>query len=136
MGYKMTLCGRDITIYLAMFIGGLIYSIPVVRRRLRPVPIWLYLILGIGPIAIDGFSQLLGYPPFSLWPPRETTPYFRGLTGALFGLINVWLGFPYLELSMRDTREQLEAKLARAGVAISGQLSGKDRDLTQRRKED
>lgn len=118
MGYKMTLCARDISIYVTMFIGVLIYSIPAVRRRLRPAPILLYLILGIGPIGIDGFSQLLGYPPFNLWPPRETGPYFRVITGVTFGLMNVWLGFPYLELSMRETREQIEAKLARAGIRV------------------
>jgi uncharacterized membrane protein len=118
MGYKMTLCARDISIYLAMFVGALLYSLPVVRRRLRPVPILLYILLGLGPIAIDGFSQLLGYPPFNLWEPRETGPYFRVATGITFGLMNVWLGFPYLELSMRETREQIEAKLARAGISV------------------
>lgn len=116
MGYKMTLCARDIAIYLAMFVGGLVYSIPRVRRRLRPAPILIYLILGLGPIGLDGFSQLLGYPPFNLWPPRETGPYFRIVTGLTFGLMNVWLGFPYLDMSMRETRQQIEAKLARAGV--------------------
>ena len=118
MGYKLTLCERDIAIYTMLFIGGLIYSIPVVRRRLRPIPIWLYVILGLMPIGIDGFSQLLGYPPFSLWAPRETLPIFRVVTGSLFGLMNAWLAFPYLELSFRDTRIQLESKLARAGVHI------------------
>jgi uncharacterized membrane protein len=118
MGYKTTLCERDVSIYLAMFTGGLIYSIPAVRRRLRPVPLWLYVILGLAPIAIDGFSQLLGYPPFSLWPPRETTPYFRVMTGALFGLMNAWLAFPYLELSMRETKEELEEKLDAAGIRV------------------
>lgn len=118
MGYKMTLCERDITIYAALFIGGLIYLIPVVRRRLRPVPIWLYIILGLGPIGIDGFSQLLGYPPFNLWEPRETTPFFRVLTGGIFGFMNAWLGFPYLELSMRDTRRAIEHKLRRKGIVV------------------
>lgn len=116
MGYKMTLCARDIAIYLAIFLGGLIYAYPTVRKRLRPVPLWLYALLGLGPIALDGFSQLLGYPPFNLWAPRETLPIFRIVTGALFGFMNVWLAFPYLELSMRETREQLEAKLVRAGI--------------------
>jgi uncharacterized membrane protein len=116
MGYKMTLCARDIGIYWALFAGGLIYSIPTVRRKLRPVPIWLYVLLGIAPIAIDGFSQLLGYPPFNLWPPRETLPAFRVVTGALFGLMNAWLGFPYLELSISETRRQVETKLIRAGI--------------------
>jgi uncharacterized membrane protein len=118
MGYKMTLCERDITIYIMLFTGGVIYSIPAVRRRLRPVPIWIYIILGLGPIGIDGFSQLLGYPPFNLWLPRETSPFFRVLTGGIFGLMNAWLGFPYLDMSFRETAEQIEAKLARAGIRV------------------
>jgi uncharacterized membrane protein len=116
MGYKMTLCARDIGIYWALFVGGLIYTRPTIRRKLRPVPIWLYILLGVAPIGIDGFSQLLGYPPFNLWPPRETLPAFRVVTGALFGLMNAWLGYPYLELSFRDTRRQIETKLMRAGI--------------------
>ena len=67
------------------------------------------------PIGIDGLSQLLGYPPFNFWPARETLPAFRIVTGVLFGLMNAWLGLPYLELSMRETREQIESKLKRAG---------------------
>lgn len=118
MGYKIAICERDLSMYTALFVGGLIFSIPVVRRRLRPVPIWLYVLLGLAPIGIDGFSQLLGYPPFSLWPPRETMPAFRVVTGALFGLMNAWLAFPYLELSFGDTRVQLEAKLRRAGIPV------------------
>ncbi len=125
MGYKMTLCARDIGIYWALTAGVLIYSIPVVRRRLRPIPIYIYVILGLAPIAIDGLSQLLGYPPFNLWPPRETLPAFRIVTGVLFGLMNAWLGLPYLELSMRDTREQIEDKLKRAGFADKLKVSSR-----------
>ncbi|MCB9450872.1 MAG: DUF2085 domain-containing protein [Anaerolineaceae bacterium] len=116
MGYKLTLCERDISIYIAIFIGALLYSIPFVRRHLRPVPIWLYVFVGLVPIGLDGFSQLFGYPPFNFWPPRETLPIFRVVTGAIFGFMNAWLGLPYLELSMRDTRVQIERKLRRAGV--------------------
>lgn len=118
MGYKMTLCARDTAIYIALFVGTLIYLHPGVRKRLRPVPIWLYVFLGLGPIGIDGFSQLLSYPPFNLWPPRETLPIFRIVTGALFGLMNAWLALPYLEQSFRTTREQIEAKLTRVGISI------------------
>ncbi len=116
MGYKLTLCERDIAIYSAIFIGGLLYT--RVRYRLRPVPIWLYVLLGIAPIAIDGLSQLLGNAPFNLWPPRETIPLFRVLTGALFGFMNVWLAFPHVELSMWETRQQILAKFARAGIRV------------------
>jgi uncharacterized membrane protein len=110
MGYKVAICERDTGIYLALFFGGLIYSIPYVRRRLRPVPIWLYIVVGLGPIGLDGFSQLLSYPPFELWPLRESTPVFRLLTGVLFGLMNAWLAFPYLEQSARDVIKEIEAK--------------------------
>ena len=116
MGYKTALCARDAAIYAAVFFGGVIYSIPVVRRRLRPIPLPLYVLLGLAPIGIDGLSQLLGYAPFNLWEPRETEPVFRVVTGALFGLMNAWLGFPYLEESFRETRRQIEYKLARAGI--------------------
>lgn len=116
MGYKTTLCERDMAIYIALLIGALIFT--RVRHRLRPVPLIIYAILGLGPIALDGVSQLLGYPPFNLWPPRETTPLFRVVTGALFGFMNAWLGLPYLEMSMRETREDIEAKLQGAGIQM------------------
>lgn len=115
MGYKVTICERDIAIYLALFFGGLLY-IPA-RKRLRPVPLWLWVFLGLGPIGIDGFSQLLSYPPFEFWPVRETLPFFRVLTGATFGFMNAWLGYPYLEMSFEETRRELEAKFRRAGIA-------------------
>lgn len=118
MGYKTSVCARDVAIYTLLFIGMLIYSIPVVRRRLRPVPIWLYLLLGIAPIGIDGVSQLLSYPPFLLWPIRETAPEFRLITGGLFGIMNAWLALPYLEASFRETRDVLYDKLQRAGVQV------------------
>ncbi len=113
MGYKVAVCERDVAIYGALFIGGLIYAIPFVRRRLRPVPLWLYVLLGVMPIAIDGFSQLLSYPPFNLWPLRESTPAFRMLTGALFGLMNAWLAFPHLEASARDVEAEIGRKFER-----------------------
>ncbi|PJF22030.1 MAG: hypothetical protein CUN56_08045 [Phototrophicales bacterium] len=118
MGYKVALCERDIFIYLALLTGGVIYAQPKVRRRLRPVPLWLYVILGLGPIGLDGFSQMLGYPPFNLWEPRETLPFFRVLTGAIFGLMTAWLGFPYLEETMQDTRRKIEKKLRRKGIPV------------------
>ena len=112
MGYKTALCERDVAIYATMLLAGL--ALRALRRRLRPAPIWLYLLLGLGPIGLDGFSQLLSYPPFEFWPVRETLPAYRVLTGALFGMMNVWLAFPYLEMSMRDTADAVGAKLAQA----------------------
>lgn len=116
MGYKLALCERDNMIWAMMLVGGLIYALPPIRRKLRPIPLWIYVIAGVLPIALDGGSQLLSYPPFSFWEIRETTPFFRSLTGALFGLMTAWLAFPYLELAMRDTRRQVERKLAKKGL--------------------
>lgn len=116
MGYKMTLCERDITIYAALLVGALVFA--KVRTRLRPIPLWLYALLGLAPIGLDGLSQMLGYPPFSFWPPRETLPAFRVVTGALFGLASAWLAFPYMEASMLETRTEIEHKLRQAGISV------------------
>lgn len=116
MGYKMTLCERDITIYAALLAGALIFA--KVRARLRPIPLWLYVILGLVPVGLDGLSQMLGYPPFNFWPPRETLPVFRVVTGALFGLASAWLAFPHLEASMLETRAEIEHKLRKAGINV------------------
>lgn len=112
MGYKTALCERDVAIYGTMFLVGLLFLL--VRDWLRPAPIWLYILVGIMPMALDGFSQMLSYPPFEFWPVRETLPAFRALTGALFGMMNVWLAFPYLEESMRETVDVITDKVARA----------------------
>lgn len=112
MGYKTALCERDVAIYATMFLAGLLFI--SMRRWLGPVPLWLYAILGLGPLGLDGFSQLFSYPPFEFWPIRETLPGYRVLTGALFGLMNVWLAFPHLERSMNETVEALEIRLAHA----------------------
>lgn len=110
MGYKVALCQRDIAIYVSLAVGAVAYGF--VRHRLRPCPIWLYLLLGILPIGLDGFSQMLGYPPFELWEARETAPLFRALTGSLFGLMSVWLAFPYINLSVEDSIQRLKGNIA------------------------
>ena len=122
MGYKTALCQRDVAIYGTMFIFGLLFL--RVRRWLRPVPIWLYLLIGLVPLGVDGFSQMLSYPPFEFWPIRETLPGFRTLTGALFGMMNVWLAFPYLEESMTETSEIIAEKLARAEEMLAELTAG------------
>ena len=124
MGYKTALCERDVAIYGTMFLAGLLFS--RVRRWLRPAPIWLYLILGLGPLGLDGFSQMFGYPPFEFWPVRETLPAYRAITGALFGLMNVWLAFPYLERSLNETVAAVGGKLAQAEARLAA-LQGSQR---------
>mgnify|MGYP000094284501 CR=1 FL=1 len=118
MGYKTAICARDSAIYIALFIGGLIYSIPYIRRRLRPIPLWIYVIAGLGPIGLDGFSQLLSYYPFEFWAVRETAPFFRVATGAMFGFMNAWLVFPYLERSFWESRRDLIDRFYEQGIEV------------------
>ena len=42
--------------------------------------------IGLLPIGIDGFSQLLSQPPFALFTFRESTWWLRLLTGSLLFL--------------------------------------------------
>jgi uncharacterized membrane protein/glutaredoxin len=115
VGYKVALCERDIAIYGAILLSGLLFA--VIRKRLKPLPIWAWLMFGIFPIALDGGSQLVfGFPLpiFSMLPMRESTPFLRTLTGMLFGVANVWLSYPYVEESMVETRVALAARLAQA----------------------
>ncbi len=118
MGFKTAICARDVAIYMALFIGGLIYSIPAIRRRLRPIPLWIYVIAGLGPIGLDGFSQLLSYAPFEFWEVRETAPFFRVATGAMFGFMNAWLVFPYLERSFWESKRDLITRFQEQGIEV------------------
>jgi uncharacterized membrane protein len=80
VGYKVALCQRDLALYGALLLGGLIFGL--VRRRLRPLSLLGYL-LCLVPMAIDGGSQLIGL--------HESTPLLRLLTGGLLGLASVWM---------------------------------------------
>jgi predicted membrane protein DUF2085 len=97
-----------------------------VRRRLKPMHWLLWLLVGIVPIAVDGFWQLFTQYPyntlsvFNVLPAHESTAFLRTLTGGLFGLANVWLAYPYVEESMREIWRELEVKLARVDAAKAG----------------
>jgi uncharacterized membrane protein len=114
MGYKMALCERDIAIYSSIFLFGLIYA--ATGRRLRPLHWIVWILIGIAPIGLDGFSQLFSQMEWSwlqTWLPyRESTPFLRVLTGALFGFATAWFGYPYMEDSMAESRQFFIKKFA------------------------
>ena len=113
MGYKMALCQRDIAIYGAIFIFGIIFSLT--GKKIKPLPWYLWILIGLGPIGLDGFSQLLsqtGFGIFNWLPLRESTPYLRVATGLFFGLATAWFGFPYLEESVQENRRDMQLKHA------------------------
>ncbi|MCS7323968.1 MAG: DUF2085 domain-containing protein [Anaerolineae bacterium] len=100
IGYKVALCQRDVAIYLAIGLNGLVYL--RLRRRTQPIPWWLFIAVGLVPIAVDGVSQLISQPPFNLIPFRESTWLLRLITGGLLGTTLAWLVFPLLDGLLRD----------------------------------
>mgnify|MGYP005835324361 CR=1 FL=1 len=110
VGYKIALCQRDVAIYLGILVFGLIFSL---KRNIRSLPWYVWILLGIVPIGFDGISQIISQPPFSLIPFRESTPVLRVLTGFAFGFFTAWFGFPSVEESMADTRKILYTKKMR-----------------------
>jgi uncharacterized membrane protein len=110
VGYKVALCERDIGIYGGILLAGILFSFA--RGRLKPLPLKFWLLLGIVPIALDGGSQLVSQLNVLPIAARESTPFLRSLTGALFGVINVWMAYPHVEETMRETRDSVAAKLA------------------------
>ena len=130
MGYKMALCERDMGIYGFVLLGGLLYGLLRMRFNIKPLPLLAFIIIGMGPIGLDGFSQLFGYyaTPInssepnaiqaalqSIFALRESTPLLRTLTGAIFGLTLVWLAYPHVDVGMQGTKRDLERKLKRIG---------------------
>ena len=114
VGYKMALCERDIAIYGAMLLFAIIFALT--GRRIPPLHVALWILIGLGPIGLDGFSQIISQFEISalgnILPYRESTPFWRVLTGFFFGFFTAWFGIPYIEASMRETRQIFIKKLA------------------------
>jgi uncharacterized membrane protein len=115
LGYKVAFCQRDVAIYGAIFIFGLVYGLLRRRWNVRPLPWWAYILLGLVPMGLDGGYQFLSYALPLIFPsialePYETTPLMRLITGALFGWATVWLAYPYVHASMEDVRISLERR--------------------------
>lgn len=114
MGYKMALCERDMAIYGAIFLFGLVYAAS--GRRLKPMHWLAWVLIGLGPIGLDGFSQLFSQMEWdwlaTILPYRESTPFLRVLTGGLFGFVTAWFAYPNLEESMAESRQFFIKKFA------------------------
>lgn len=110
-GYKVALCERDVAIYLFMLLFGLAFWAS--RRRIKSIPWYIWVIFALGPMGLDGFSQLpslaSGLPNWL--PMRESTPLLRTLTGGMFGWVTAWYLFPMLEESAREAGRMVDHKL-------------------------
>lgn len=111
LGFKVAICERDIAMYGSFAIFGLIYGVN--RKRINSLSLWIWLIAGVIPIALDGTSQFsgLGLNILKWLPPRESTPLLRTLTGILFGFLSGWYVLPMLEQSVISTRNELLTRL-------------------------
>jgi len=121
-GYKIALCQRDIAIYGAILFFGVMFVIT--GKKIKSLPFFVWIVVGIAPIGFDGVSQILGQmiseptfdfldPILGFLPNRESTPFLRTLTGFLFGFSTAWFGYPLVEEAMRESRSLLAAKFAR-----------------------
>lgn len=111
VGYKTALCQRDLAIYLAILIFGLIFSLT--GNKIKTIPWYVWVMFGIIPIGIDGFSQLISQLEWALlswFPVRESTPLLRFISGSMFGFFTAWYGYPYMEESISETRLSVAIK--------------------------
>ena len=112
LGYKVALCERDVAIYGGILLFGLLFAI--LRRKIKAIHLVVWILIGIVPIGLDGFSQLISQPPLNLIPFRESTPILRVITGCLFGFLTAWFAYPYVEESMIENRKFLDGKFSQA----------------------
>ncbi len=87
-GYQTCLCSRCLAIYTSILVAGIALTLLRNNRRLRAIP-WYVWLLGMVPMALDGFTQLFGL--------RESNLALRLLTGAIFGVTTAWFLFPQIE---------------------------------------
>ncbi|MGD9316262.1 MAG: DUF2085 domain-containing protein [Anaerolineae bacterium] len=102
VGWKVAFCERDVAIYGAIFVSGLVYGL--VRKRLKGWRMrFRYFVPFLIPMAIDGVLQLFGF--------YESNWVFRTITGVIFGVGAVFFAYPYLEEGFADVRRTINSKL-------------------------
>jgi uncharacterized membrane protein len=87
-GYQTCLCSRCLAIYTSILLAGVALAFLRNSRRVRAIP-WYIWLLGMVPMALDGFTQLFGL--------RESNLALRLLTGAIFGVTTAWFLLPQIE---------------------------------------
>ncbi|MBK8430245.1 MAG: DUF2085 domain-containing protein [Chloroflexi bacterium] len=142
MGWKVAWSDRMVSMYGAIFLFGLVYG--WVRPWLkRPLPLWGFILFCV-PMGIDGLTHMIsdlygleaGFRYHNTWLADLTNNAFQPLfyygdafgsfnwwmrlvTGLLFGLGLVWFAFPHLQEGFNQTKYEIEAKFAKAGVPLA-----------------
>ena len=101
--FQVGLCERDLALYGGACLAGVVFA--VVRDRVRPLPVPVWLIL-IAPLILDGVTQLLGL--------RSSTWQLRTITGLLAGVGTIWMVYPYLEQAFREVQASALAQLRKS----------------------
>ena len=143
-GWKVAYSDRMVSMYTGFWIAALVFG--AIRRRVRPLPIWGFLLFCI-PMALDGGTHLLsdlqagqnfgtGFRDMNLWLAQLTNSalpaaFYAGdalgsfnsimrlLTGILFGIGTVWFAFPYVDAAFSELREEMEEKVRRRSVTAN-----------------
>ncbi len=105
LGYKTALCQRDLAIYSSLLLFGLVFALT--GRKIKPLPWLAWIILALGPMGLDGLSQLvsqMNIPAFGGFTMRESTPLLRILTGAMFGWFTAWFGLPSIDEMINEKK--------------------------------
>ena len=90
-GHQLGLCARNLSIYVSMFLGSLVFVLS--KKRLPGLPWWLWVLMLL-PMAVDGVTQMFGW--------RESTWILRVVTGTLFGLGNIWFVLPLIQKTLDE----------------------------------
>ena len=97
-GYKVAICQRDIALYGALLLFSLIYQF--FGKRIKKLPIGIWLLFAVFPIGMDGLWQLA--TSYQLLNAQyESSPLMRTVTGVMFGFFSGWLLFPAIEQSLQ-----------------------------------
>ena len=90
-GHQVGLCERNLSIYVSMFLGSLVFVLS--KKRMPGLPWWLWILILL-PMVVDGTTQLFGW--------RESTWILRVVTGSLFGLGNIWFVLPLIQKTLDE----------------------------------
>ena len=142
MGWKVAWSDRMISMYGGILLFGLLYALPFIRYRARPLPIWGLVLLVI-PMGVDGITHVIsdlygfgnGFRYENAWLAELTNYAFdptfyvgtvigsfnwwaRLVSGLLFGLGVVWFCYPYVEDSFRISNRAIKHKFDAAGLDL------------------
>jgi uncharacterized membrane protein len=90
-GHQLGLCARNLSIYVSMFLGSLVFVLS--KKRVPGLPWWLWILMLL-PMVLDGVTQMFGW--------RESTWILRVVTGTLFGLGNIWFVLPLIQKTLDE----------------------------------